>query len=59
MEQKKHWSSFGELNNSETYNKEVKDEFTESLPFVEDETVMAKTEVFYKLKHLVVISLNT
>ena len=50
MEQKKHWSSFGELNNSETYNKEVKDEFTESLPFVEDETVMAKNGSFLQAK---------
>lgn len=34
MEQKKHWQSFGELNRSEAYNKEVKDEFKEELPFV-------------------------
>lgn len=34
MEQKKHWQSFGELNQSEAYNKEVKDEFKEELPFV-------------------------
>ena len=50
MEQKKHWSSFGELNNSETYKKEVKDEFTESLPFVEDETVMVKNGSFLQAK---------
>ena len=36
MEQKKHWQSFGELNNSEAFNKEVKDEFTSELPMVED-----------------------
>jgi MoCo/4Fe-4S cofactor protein with predicted Tat translocation signal len=33
MEQKKHWQSFGELNQSEAYNKDVKDEFREDLPF--------------------------
>ena len=38
MEQKKHWQSFGELNQSEAYNKEVKDEFKEDLPFVTDES---------------------
>ena len=27
MEQKKHWQSFGELNNSEAFNKEVQNEF--------------------------------
>jgi MoCo/4Fe-4S cofactor protein with predicted Tat translocation signal len=37
MEQKKHWQSFGELNQSEAYNKEVKDEFKEELPFVSEE----------------------
>ena len=37
MEQKKHWQSFGELNQSEAYNKDVKDEFKEELPFVADE----------------------
>lgn len=37
MEQKKHWQSFGELNQSEAYNKEVKDEFNEDLPFVAEE----------------------
>src|SRR6478609_8796176 len=31
MEQKKHWQSFGELNQSEAYNKDVKDEFKEEL----------------------------
>ena len=36
MEQKKHWQSFGELNQSEAFNKEVKDEFTSELPMVED-----------------------
>lgn len=38
MEQKKHWQSFGELNQSEAYNKDVKDEFKEDLPFVSDES---------------------
>jgi len=38
MEQKKHWQSFGELNQSEAYNKDVKDEFKEELPFVADES---------------------
>jgi len=38
MEQKKHWQSFGELNQSEAYNKDVKDEFREDLPFVADES---------------------
>lgn len=37
MEQKKHWQSFGELNQSEAYHKDVKDEFREELPFVSDE----------------------
>jgi molybdopterin-containing oxidoreductase family iron-sulfur binding subunit len=36
MEQKKHWQSFGELNQSESFNKEVKDEFATELPMVED-----------------------
>jgi len=36
MEQKKHWNSFGALHQSETYNKEVENEFTEELPMVED-----------------------
>lgn len=36
MEQKKHWNSFGALHQSETYNKEVENEFTEELPLVED-----------------------
>jgi MoCo/4Fe-4S cofactor protein with predicted Tat translocation signal len=38
MEQKKHWQSFGELNQSEAYNKDVKDEFREELPFAADES---------------------
>ncbi|MDE3251656.1 MAG: TAT-variant-translocated molybdopterin oxidoreductase [Bacteroidota bacterium] len=38
MEQKKHWQSFGELNQSEAYHKDVKDEFREELPFVADES---------------------
>jgi len=33
MEQNKHWQSFGELNNSEAYQKAAKDEFREELPF--------------------------
>ena len=37
MEQKKHWQSFGELNKSEAYNKDVKDEFKEELPFVAED----------------------
>lgn len=37
MEQKKHWQSFGELNQSEAYNKDVKDEFNEELPFVAED----------------------
>ncbi|MEN9598275.1 MAG: hypothetical protein RL596_586, partial [Bacteroidota bacterium] len=32
------WQSFGELNQSEAYNKDVKDEFREDLPFVADES---------------------
>lgn len=36
MEQKKHWQSFGELNQSEAYNKDVKDEFKEELSFAEE-----------------------
>jgi len=31
MEQKKHWQSFGELNNSEAFNAEVQNEFKEEL----------------------------
>lgn len=38
MEQKKHWQSFGELNQSEAYGKDIKDEFKEELPFVADES---------------------
>ena len=38
MEQKKSWQSFGELNKSEAYNKEVDNEFKEELPFVADES---------------------
>jgi MoCo/4Fe-4S cofactor protein with predicted Tat translocation signal len=33
MENKKHWQSFGELNNSEAYQQSKKDEFREELPF--------------------------
>ncbi len=37
MEQKKIWQSFGELNQSEAFNKDVKDEFKEELPFVAED----------------------
>ncbi len=37
MEQKKIWQSFGELNQSDAFNKDVKDEFKEELPFVAEE----------------------
>src|SRR6476619_1706571 len=37
MMEKKHWQSLGELNQSDAYNKDVKDEFREELPFVEEE----------------------
>ena len=37
MMEKKHWQSFGELNQSEAYNKDTKDEFREDLPFVAEE----------------------
>jgi len=50
MEQKKHWSSFGELNNSEAFNKEVQNEFKEELPFVEDESTFEKGESFLQAK---------
>ncbi len=33
MNQKKHWKSFGQQNESEAYQKLAKDEFTEELPF--------------------------
>jgi len=36
MEQKKYWQNLGELNNSEGYQKSLKDEFQEDLPMVED-----------------------
>jgi len=50
MEQKKHWQSFGELNNSEAFNKEVQNEFKEELPFVEDESTLEKGESFLQAK---------
>jgi MoCo/4Fe-4S cofactor protein with predicted Tat translocation signal len=50
MEQKKHWQSFGELNNSEAFNKEDQNEFKEELPFVEDETTLSKGESFLQAK---------
>jgi molybdopterin-containing oxidoreductase family iron-sulfur binding subunit len=31
--EKKHWQSFGELNNSEAFQQSAKDEFREELPF--------------------------
>ncbi len=34
---KKHWQSFGELNNSDAYKHSVKDEFQEDLPLVSDD----------------------
>lgn len=37
MENKKHWQSFGELNNSEAYQQSGKDEFREELPFEADD----------------------
>jgi MoCo/4Fe-4S cofactor protein with predicted Tat translocation signal len=36
MEQKKYWQNLGELNNTEGYQKLVKDEFQEDLPLVEN-----------------------
>ena len=33
MSNNKYWQSFGELNNSEAYQKAAKDEFREELPF--------------------------
>jgi MoCo/4Fe-4S cofactor protein with predicted Tat translocation signal len=44
MEQNKNWQSFGELNNSEAYNKEVNNEFKEELPFVEDHSGFLQTK---------------
>ena len=37
MDNKKHWQSFGELNQSEAYQQSVKDEFREELPFETDD----------------------
>lgn len=37
MEQKKYWQNFGELNDSEAYNKDLHDEFNEQLPFEADD----------------------
>ena len=36
MSQKKYWQNLGELKNTEGYQKLVKDEFEEDLPFEED-----------------------
>ena len=44
MEQNKNWQSFGELNKSEAYNKEVTNEFKEELPFVEDHSGFLQTK---------------
>jgi len=33
MSQKKYWQSFGEVNESENFQKKVQDEFREKLPF--------------------------
>ena len=44
MEQNKNWQSFGELNKSEAYNKEVNNEFKEELPFVEDHSGFLQTK---------------
>ena len=37
MEQKKYWQSFGELNESEAFQKSSADEFDSALPFTEEE----------------------
>jgi len=37
----KHWQSFGELNNTEAYQKSLKDEFKEELPFESDGGLMS------------------
>jgi molybdopterin-containing oxidoreductase family iron-sulfur binding subunit len=37
MEQKKYWSSFGELNKSTAYQTTADDEFQEDLPFEADD----------------------
>ena len=44
MEQNKNWQSFGELNKSAAYNKEVENEFKEELPFVEDHSGFLQTK---------------
>src|ERR1700716_258556 len=44
MEQKKYWQNFGELNNSESFEQQKKDEFREELPFEGIESIIeAKT----------------
>ena len=44
MEQKKYWQNFGELNNSESFQQQAKDEFREELPFEGIESIVdAKT----------------
>jgi molybdopterin-containing oxidoreductase family iron-sulfur binding subunit len=52
---KKHWQSFGELNNSDAYQQSLKDEFKEELPFEADENsglLNAKTPRRDFLKYL-------
>ncbi|MCC6634758.1 MAG: TAT-variant-translocated molybdopterin oxidoreductase [Chitinophagaceae bacterium] len=51
--EKKYWQSFGELNNSEAFQKSSKDEFKEDLPFDEDKGLLeAKTPRRDFLKYL-------
>lgn len=54
MEQQKYWSSFGELNQSDAYKKDVQDEFKEELPFEADDKGLldAKTPRRDFLKYL-------
>ncbi len=40
MSQKKYWKSLDELHNTEAYQKSAQDEFKESLPFEEDESLL-------------------
>lgn len=49
----KHWQSFGELNNTEAYQKSLKDEFKEDLPFeIDGSLVDSKTHRRDFLKYL-------
>ncbi len=54
MSDKKHWQSFGELNNSEAFQQSAKDEFKEELPFesADDGLLNAKTPRRDFLKYL-------